>query len=110
MIKQLLKLTKEEFIEEVVTREANAVIELGAEWSGSSQMLLNSLVTIANHESLPLPLYHMDSEHNPFLFKLYNIDTLPALLFFRSGILIDKLPGMTSRNTILEKINHHFTA
>jgi thioredoxin 1 len=107
---RLQKLTAEEFMERVISKESNALVEIGASWSGSSQVVLSTLTAIAQDQSLPLHLYHIDSEVNPFIHKLYNIDSLPALLFFRKGILVDKLSGLTSRTSITEKINQHFTA
>lgn len=108
MRKALQKLTAEEFMDQVVSRETNAVVEVGAAWSGSSQVVMSTLTSVAQTQSTPLNLYHIDSEVNPFIHKLYNIDTLPALLFFRKGILVDKLSGLTSRVSISEKINQHF--
>lgn len=107
---RLQKLTAEEFMERVISRESNALVEVGAAWSGSSQVVLNTLTSMAQHQAFPLHLYHLDSEINPFIHKLYNIDSLPVLLFFRKGILVDKLSGLTSRASITEKINQHFTA
>jgi thioredoxin-like negative regulator of GroEL len=110
MSEALQKLTAEEFMEHVISKESNALVEVGAAWSGSSQMVLNTLTSLTEQQELPLHLYHIDSEVNPFIHKLYNIDALPALLFFRKGILVDKLSGLTSRTSITEKINQHFTA
>jgi thioredoxin 1 len=102
------KLTAEEFMERIVSRETNAVVEVGAEWSGSSQVVLNTLTAVVRDQQSKLNVYHIDSEINPFIHKLYNIDTLPAVLFFRKGILVDKLSGLTSRTSISEKIEQHF--
>jgi thioredoxin-like negative regulator of GroEL len=110
MSDSLQKLTAEEFMERVISRESNALVEVGASWSGSSQMVLNTLTTMTQQKEMPLHLYHIDSEINPFIHKLYNIDSVPVLLFFRKGILVDKLSGLTNRASITEKINQHFTA
>jgi thioredoxin-like negative regulator of GroEL len=107
---RLQKLTAEEFMDHVISKESNALVEVGAAWSGSSQMVLSTLTTMTRQQELPLHLYHIDSEINPFIHKLYNIDSLPALLFFRKGILVDKLSGLSSRASITEKINQHFIA
>jgi thioredoxin-like negative regulator of GroEL len=104
----LQKLTADDFIEQVVSKETNAVVEVGDAWSGTSQVMLNTLTAVA--QNLPIHLYHIDSEINPFIHKLYHIDALPALLFFRKGILVDKLSGLTNRASISEKIHQHFNA
>lgn len=92
-------------MEQVISQETNAVVEVGAEWSGASQVVLNTLSATIGQQSASLHYYHIDSEVNPIIHKLYNLDVLPALLFFRKGILVDKLSGFTNRIAISEKIN-----
>ena len=104
------KLTAEEFMECIVSRETNAVVEVGAEWSGSSQVVLNTLTSVVNNQQSKLNVYQIDSEINPFIHKLYNLDALPAGLLFRKGILVDKLSGLTSRASKYEKIEKHYNA
>ena len=47
----------------------------------------------------------MDYELAEELNVVYQIEPQPTLLFFRDGMLIDRLGGLINRQTIVESIN-----
>lgn len=101
-------ITTEEFLQQVVSQEANAIVEVGALWSGTCQVMRSTLAKVVNHQHQTVALYHIDSDQCQHIHALYHIHALPALLFFREGILVDKVSGLTNHHTLEEKFIQHY--
>lgn len=104
------QVSTEGLLQEVISQEANAIVTVGLPWSGSSQVMRSTLTKVASDQQSPVALYHMDGDQCPQIQDLYHIQTIPAMLFFRQGILVAKLSGLTNHTRLREIFIQHYHA
>ena len=99
------KITSEQFVDRIVVSEADALVKISSAWSGADQMLSHTLQELAAKYSGKLNFFSIDRELDAALCLIYRVDTVPTLLFFKKGALVDKLSGLTNRNVIANKMD-----
>jgi thioredoxin 1 len=97
-----------EFVRQVVAQKANAIVEVGEDWSSTSQVMRHTVTAVAQNHKHGVALYHINSDESPQLLHMYHLEALPAVLFFRQGVLVDKLLGLTSKHCLEIKLSEHF--
>jgi thioredoxin 1 len=102
---QLEKITSDQFLDRVVAKEADALIKIGNEWSGADQMLCHTCQELATQYASRLHFFSVDFREDSYINIYYRIETVPTLLFFKKGTLVDKISGLANRNVIANKIN-----
>lgn len=102
---RLLEITADQFLDRVVNPQANALVKVSTSWSGAGQMLCQTLDELAQKYSGKMNFFFVDHDNSEEINIKYMIDTVPTLLFFKRGMLVDKLAGLNHRNVIEEKIN-----
>jgi thioredoxin 1 len=98
-------ITPEQFVDRVLATEADALVKISNAWSGADQMLGNTLQELATLYSSKLDFFSVDTEADSDFCKKYLVDAMPTLLFFKKGILVDKLSGLNHRNVIVSKMD-----
>lgn len=99
------KITSDQFDDRVILKKADALVKISTTWSGTSQMLCGALEDLARKYSNEVNFFSMDLETESSLGSTYCIDTIPTLLFFKKGTLVDKLSGLNHTKIISNKIN-----
>ena|SRR5690349_19041456 len=98
-------ITSDQFIDRVVVPQEDALVKISTAWSGAGQMLCHTLKELATEYSGKVNFYSVEHEADSELTINYRVDTIPTLLFFKKGTLVDKLSGLTHRHIIADKIN-----
>ena len=102
---RLQEITADQFLDRVVIRQTDALVKVSTTWSGAGQMLCQTLDDLAEKYSGKMNFFFVDHDNSEKINIEYMIDTVPTLLFFKKGTLVDKLAGLNHRNLIEEKIN-----
>ena len=80
-----------------------AIIDFSASWCGPCNALSPILDEIS--ENTEIKVFKIDVDENQDLAIAHGVRSVPTMLFFKSGELIDRLTGMRRKEEILEVFN-----
>ena len=95
-------ISKEQF-DESVKSDKLTIVDFWAEWCGPCRMLKPILHKIAE-ENLDIQLLTVDVDQNQDLATEYDINSIPAVFFFKNWEIVDNFIGVIPEEGILEKI------
>ena len=97
MVKQI---DSKEFNE--VIKEGKVVVDLFATWCGPCKMLSPILDEISE-EIKSTNFYKIDVDDNSDIAIEYGVMSIPTVLIFEKGILVNKIVGLRSREDLVEQ-------
>ncbi|HEX6893474.1 MAG TPA: thioredoxin domain-containing protein [Chryseolinea sp.] len=103
--KNLEQITSEQITDRIILRQADALVKITSHWNAASQMLSHTLQTLASQYSGKVAFFSLNYETEATLSDVYFVDSVPTILFFKKGTLVDKLSGLAHRTIIANKIN-----
>lgn len=103
--KSALSLTDQNFQTMVLESEKPVLVAFWAEGCGPWQMLAPEIAALAEAFRGEAAVATLDVEAEPETPKRYGIETLPALLFFQDGEVVDQLTGVVDKADIAAKLH-----
>lgn len=99
----VIKVNEENFEEEVLQSEKPVLVDFFAEWCGPCKMLSPVVDSIA--EEMPqIKVCKIDIDDSIELAQQYRVMSVPTLLIFQNGKVIDQSVGVIPRDRILEML------
>ena len=96
----IIELTEETFDSEVLQSNQLVIVDFWATWCTPCRMLTPILEEIAAERTdIKICTINMDEAEN--IAETYAVMSLPALLFFRDGELIEECIGLVSKDRIV---------
>ena len=90
------EVTTETFEKEVLSSDVPVLVDFWAEWCGPCKQISPRLEELANKYSENLTVCKVNVDENRELAIEYNIRSIPALIIFKSGDMVDSLIGAVS--------------
>ena len=98
-----IKLTKDNFQQEVLNSDKTVLVDFWASWCAPCMMLSPVIAEIAEENSdITVGKVNVDEEQE--LSMQYGISSIPTLLVFRNGEIVNAAVGLRSKEHILEMI------
>jgi thioredoxin 1 len=108
MSNTILEVNDENFAEEVEGREGLSMVDFWATWCGPCRMVAPIVEELADeYRDKGLKVGKMDVDANPRTPARYGIRSIPTILFFKGGELVDQVIGYVPRPHLEEKIQQH---
>ena len=100
----VLKLTEENFDEEVINASKPVIVDFYAEWCGPCKMMSPIIDGIAEELGDNVKVGKVDSDANMSLAEKYGIMSIPTIMIFKNGEVAKTFVGVVDKNQILEAV------
>lgn len=99
--------TDANFEQEVEQAGGLTVVDFWATWCGPCRMIAPILDQLAQEYAGKVKVAKLDVDHNIRTASRFNVRSIPMLLFFKDGKVVDQIVGAVPRNQIESKFQQH---
>jgi thioredoxin 1 len=100
-----IEITDANFEEVVLKSDKPVLVDFWAEWCGPCRMVGPVVEELSNEYEGKAVIGKMNVDFNPNVSTNYGIMSIPALLFFKGGKLVDKQVGAVPKHVLANKLN-----
>lgn len=101
---QYVTLTDSNFKEEVVNSDVPVLVDFWAAWCGPCRMIAPIIEDLAAEFQGRAKVAKLDVDQNPQTAMQFGVRSIPTLLFFKDGVVVDQLIGASSRRVLNDKL------
>ena len=83
------------------------LVDAWAEWCGPCRMIAPALDQLAAESNGKYKIAKLNVDENPRTSAQFNIRSIPTLLIFKDGKLVDQIIGVQPKLTIAARLNAH---
>ncbi len=94
-----------DFENDVLKKDIPVLVDFWAEWCGPCKMLSPILEEVSQELNEKLKIVKINLDENQDLAMKYSVRSIPTLLLFRNGELIDSKIGLSPKDDIISWIN-----
>ena len=102
-----LEFTDANFKNEVIDSEKLTVVDFWAEWCGPCRAIGPIIEELGKEYEGRVNVGKVNVDHNSEVSINYGITSIPAILFFKNGEVVDKLVGAQPKGNFVKKIEQH---
>lgn len=100
-------LTDSTFDEHVGAASTPLVVDFWAEWCGPCKMVAPVLDEISTEQEGNLQIAKLNVDENPNVAMRYGVQSIPTMLVFKNGELVDRIVGAMPKGRLMEKLSTH---
>ena len=103
----LVEVTDSNFQNEVLKSDKPVLLDFWAEWCGPCKMIAPVVEELAKEYDGKLKVGKVDVDSNQQTSMQYGIRSIPTLLIFKGGKVVDQLIGAVPKKMLAEKVAKH---
>ncbi|MBN8569528.1 MAG: thioredoxin [Ignavibacteria bacterium] len=100
-----LEITDANFDAEVINSDKPVLIDFWAVWCGPCKLIAPVVEEVAKEYDGKFKVGKMDIDNNPNVAMKYGIRSIPTLLIFKDGKVVDQIVGAVPKNVITSKMD-----
>lgn len=95
-----IKITNENFEQEVMNSDKPVLVDFWATWCGPCQMLAPVIEEIAKDQEGIIKVGKVNVDEQPALAMKYQVSSIPTVILFKNGAVVDTKVGFQSKSNI----------
>ena len=108
---KIMEITDQNFANEVRDQTGLSMVDFWATWCGPCRMVAPIVEQLANdYAEKGLRVGKLDVDQNPETASRFGVRSIPTILFFKDGELVDKVIGAVPRPQLEQRIQKHLAA
>ena len=100
-----IKITNENFEEEVLKSEIPVLVDFWAAWCGPCRMLAPAVAQIAEESDGKIKVGKVNVDEQPELAQRFGIMSIPTVLVFKDGKKVNQSIGLVPKDKLLALID-----
>ncbi|MEM9212852.1 MAG: thioredoxin [Cyanobacteria bacterium P01_F01_bin.150] len=104
MTTQPIAITADTFAAEVLDSSIPVVVDFWAPWCAPCRVMNPVIADLAQEYSDVVKIGKVNVGDEEAIASQYNITSIPTLLVFRDGEIVERMPGLATKATILKRL------
>ncbi|MCX7757441.1 MAG: thioredoxin [candidate division WOR-3 bacterium] len=100
-----IELNKNNFKQEVFDSPIPVLVDFWASWCGPCQLLSPIIDEVSREFEGKIKVAKVNVDDEPELAQKYGIMSIPTILFFKSGVVVDSIVGAVPKIYLVKQIN-----
>ena len=100
-----LEVTDSNFDTEVIKSTTPVLVDFWAVWCGPCKQIAPMVEELVGEYDGKIKIGKMDIDNNPEVAMKFGIRSIPTLLIFKDGKVVDQIVGAVPKGHITEKLN-----
>ncbi|HUF07783.1 MAG TPA: thioredoxin [Rhodothermales bacterium] len=101
---KLVIVSDSNFRQEVINADVPVLVDFWAAWCGPCRMIAPMVEELSREFDGRAKIAKLDVDHNPQVAMQFGIRSIPTLLFFKDGQVVDQLIGASSKRSLADKL------
>jgi thioredoxin len=101
---EVLEVSDQTFANEVEAHAGVTLVDLWAPWCGPCRVLGPIVDQLAREFAGQVKVTKLDIDKNPETAERYNVRSIPTLLFFREGKLVESIVGLRAKAELAARL------
>jgi thioredoxin 1 len=97
-------ITDDSFEAEVIQSDRPVIVDFWATWCGPCKMIAPILEEVAAEMADQVKVAKLDVDSNNKTAGKYNIMSIPSLLFFKNGEVVDQVVGAVPKAQLIQRL------
>ena len=97
----ILEFSDQNFDQEVLKSDKPVLVDFWAEWCAPCRMIAPAVEAVAGEYADRVKVGKLNVDENQLVTSRYNIRSIPTLLVFKNGEIMEQLVGVTSKDTLV---------
>ena len=102
---KVIVLNDDNFESEVLNSEIPVLVDFWAEWCGPCRALAPVIEEIAEDYDGKLKVGKLNVDENPGAPSAYDVRSIPTLIVFKDGVVLDRIVGALPQNHIADLVD-----
>jgi len=96
-----------DFAQEIEQHEGLAMVDFWATWCGPCQIVAPTVEQLAQEYAGRLKVAKLDVDQSPQTAMKFRVRSIPSILFFKQGQLVDAVVGAVPKAQLTARIEKH---